>query len=565
MTDGRTPAPSSDASDAWTSRAPSQIVLLLVVYFLGVFVFPARFVLAAFLTSLAAAIVLFGSDRWSSQFDALFGARLPLPGWAVSTAAVSCLLFGALVFTERFTPAGALYAVVTGFSATWLVGLAVGGDARRLVSARRRVPLWLGGPTVLLVAAASYAFAGHLPSVFDAAVFFGLLMVSAIVVVVLPLTFVQRRRFDERDVEPPCPSVSVLVPAYNEEGYVGQCIEAVLESDYPTDALEVVVVDDGSTDGTYEEAAAYRGENVTVLSRTNGGKHGALNFALSCARGDVVVAVDADSVVEPTAISRAVGALQSDDDVGAVAGTVKVGNRDGHLARMQALEYAVGINTLRRAFALFDSVMVVPGCFGAFRREALDDVGGYDPDTVAEDFDLTVRLLQAGWHVRTTEGVVTTEAPFSLGDLYRQRLRWTRGNIQSLVKHRDVFFDPDCGYLHRFAFPWFALSLVFVPLSSAVVTVAIGLAILDGRLLSVLAATLYFVSLFALIAAVAIDISGEDWSLLAYVPVHLVGYRQFLDVVVFSSVLDAVRRTDDGWESVTRLRQTGFGDSAADD
>lgn len=565
MTDGRPPAPSSDASDAWTSRAPAQIVLLLVVYFLGVAIFPARFIFAAFLTSLAAAIVLFGSDRWSSQFDALFGARLPLPGWVVSTAAVSCLLFGALVFTERFTPAGALYAVVTGFSATWLVGLAVGDGARRLVSSRRRFPLWLGGLLALLSAAASYAFAGHLPSVFDVAVFFGLLVVSAVVVVVLPLTLLQQRRFDERDAEPPFPSVSVLVPAYNEEGYVGQCIEAILESEYPTDALEVVVVDDGSTDGTYEEAAAYRGENVTVLSRTNGGKHGALNFALSCARGDVIIAVDADSVVEPTAISRAVGALQSDDDLGAVAGTVKVGNRDGHLARMQALEYVVGINTLRRAFALFDSVMVVPGCFGAFRREALDDVGGYDPDTVAEDFDLTVRLLKAGWNVHTTDGVVTTEAPFSLGDLYRQRLRWTRGNIQALIKHRDVFFDPDCGYLHRFAFPLSALSLVFVPASSLVVSVAIVAALLDGQLLSVLVAALYFVCIVSLVSAVAIDISDEDWSLLAYVPVHLVGYRQFLDVVVFSSVLNAIRQTDGGWESVTRLRQAGFGDSAADD
>lgn len=565
MTDARTGTPPADASTSWTARAPSQILLLLAVYLLGVLIFPARFVFAAFLTSLAAGLVLFGSDRWSSLFDAVFGVSLRLPGWFVSTAAVSCLLVGALVFTERFTPVGALYAVVTGFSATWLVGLAVGGDIGRLVSSRRRVPLWLGGLLAILSAAASYAFAGHFPSVFDAAVFFGLLMVSSVVVVVLPLTLVQQRRRDEQDAEPPFPSVSVLVPAYNEEGYVGQCIEAILDSEYPTDALEVVVVDDGSTDGTYEEAAAYRGENVTVLSRTNGGKHGALNFALSCARGDVVVAVDADSVVEPTAIGRAVGTLQSDDDVGAVAGTVKVGNRDGHLARMQALEYVVGINTLRRAFALFDSVMVVPGCFGAFRREALDEVGGYDPDTVAEDFDLTVRLLKAGWRVRTTDGVVTTEAPFSLGDLYRQRLRWTRGNIQALVKHRDVFFDPDCGYLHRFAFPLSALSLVFVPLSSLVVSVAIVAALLDGQLLSVLTAALYFVCIVSLIAATAVDMSGEEWSLLAYVPVHLVGYRQFLDVVVLSSFLDAVRRTDGGWESVARLRQANFRGSSTDD
>lgn len=411
----------------------------------------------------------------------------------------------------------------------------------------------------LLGLTAGTVFGWRLPSAFESAVFAGFLVVSCIVAVVVPLTFAQVRSRPELDetFDGDAPFVSVLVPAYNESGYVGTCIESILASDYPADRMEVLVVDDGSTDGTYAEAAAYRDrdDRVSVYHRANGGKHAALNFALSCSRGEFVVTVDADSVLDPGALRMAVAKLDADPELGAVAGTVVIDNPEGVVGGVQALEYVLGINTLRRAFSHLGSVMVVPGCLGVFRREALVEVGGYDPDTVTEDFDLTLTLLKAGWRVELSEGVVYTEAPFSFADLLHQRLRWTRGNVQTLRKHRDVLWTPAYGSLHRFTFPLWACSLLFVPLAGVLVTATLIGAALHGTLLSVALATGYFVVVLSLVAATALDVSGGDWRLLAYVPFHVVGYRQFLDFVVFRTLFGFLRGSSERWESVARARQ----------
>ncbi|RYJ14226.1 glycosyltransferase [Halogeometricum borinquense] len=548
----------TDDAFGWSTRAPVQLLLLFFVVLAGVVLFPPVMIFGPLGFAFVFAALVFGAVRWQRWSERLFGTGLPIPGWFVAAILSSLGLFALLAYTERYTTEATPFVFLVAFCLPWVVSLTVGGRLRRLANTRVRLSIWLAIVLSALVLTGGFVFGWSVPTPYEMAVFAGFVVIAFIVVVVFPLTIVQMRGREESDHtldDDDAPLVSVLVPAYNESNYVGDCLDSILASDYPTDRLEVIVIDDGSTDGTYAEASAYRNDRVSVFHRSNGGKHAALNLGLSCSRGDVVVAVDADSILAPSALRTAVEQLQSDPRLGAVAGTVVVNNADGIVGSVQALEYVLGINTVRRAFSYLGTVMVIPGCLGVFRREALSEVGGYDPDTVTEDFDLTVRLLKAGWRVELSEALVYTEAPFSLTDLLNQRLRWTRGNIQTLLKHRDVFSEPAYGFLHRFAFPLSALSILFVPFASIVVTTMILVAILNGAFLGVALVAAYFLFVLLFVAAMALDLSDGDWRLLAYAPLHLVGYRQFLDVVVIRTALMLLRGTNKRWESVTRERQ----------
>ncbi|WP_294393183.1 glycosyltransferase [uncultured Sphingomonas sp.] len=251
------------------------------------------------------------------------------------------------------------------------------------------------------------------------------------------LAWAQSRR---RRPEPPQfePSVSVIIPAYNEERVIAGSIARVLASDYP--GLQVIVADDGSLDQTSAiVAGAFAGDpRVTLLTLQNGGKAAALNRALRDVTGDVVIALDADTQFEPETIRR-LARWFVDPRIGAVAGDARVGNRVNLVTRWQAVEYITAQNLERRALAGFDAMTVVPGAVGAWRRTALASVGGYPEDTLAEDQDLTIALQRAGWRVTyDPRAVAWTEAPESFRALARQRYRWAFGTLQCLWKHRDV-------------------------------------------------------------------------------------------------------------------------------
>lgn len=234
------------------------------------------------------------------------------------------------------------------------------------------------------------------------------------------------------------PSVSVIIPAFNEATVIESSIRRVLASDYP--GIELIVADDGSSDGTSDIVSRTFGDDprVRLLTLVNGGKAKALNHALTLATGDVVIALDADTQFEPLTIRR-LARWFGDPDIGAVAGNAKVGNRVNLVTRWQAVEYVTAQNLERRALARFDAMTVVPGAVGAWRREALDDVGGYPEDTLAEDQDLTIAIQRAGWRVDyDTDAVAWTEAPQSFRALAKQRFRWAFGTLQCLWKHRAV-------------------------------------------------------------------------------------------------------------------------------
>ncbi|MHA6720093.1 glycosyltransferase [Sphingomonas sp. RS6] len=258
--------------------------------------------------------------------------------------------------------------------------------------------------------------------------------------VLAALALYQRRR--ERGEKPVhTPSLTVIIPAYNEERVIAASIRRVLASDYPS--VELIVVDDGSKDRTSEVVTAEFGDDprVALLTLPNGGKAAALNTALRRAKGEIIIALDADTQFEPETIRR-LARWFADPALGAVAGSAQVGNQVNLVTRWQAIEYITAQNLERRALAAFDAITVVPGAVGAWRRAALDAVGGYPEDTLAEDQDLTIAIQRAGWRVSyDPDAVAWTEAPEGFRSLAKQRYRWAFGTLQCLWKHRGLYRD----------------------------------------------------------------------------------------------------------------------------
>src|SRR5581483_4214032 len=267
------------------------------------------------------------------------------------------------------------------------------------------------------------------------------MLVFTVLALARNLTVVVLARQQARRALPPAiffAPVSVIVPAYNEEVGIAAAVRSLAGNDYP--ALEVIVVDDGSTDGTAAVAAAQAAEDprIRLVRQANGGKPAALNAGIAAARHEVIVMVDGDTIFEPHTIRYLVAPL-ADPAVGAVAGNTKVGNRRGLLGRWQHIEYVTGCNLDRRMYDALGCITVVPGAVGAFRREAVAQVGGVSEETLAEDTDLTMAINRAGWGVVfEPRARAWTEVPMTLRQLWRQRYRWAYGTMQAMWTHRDA-------------------------------------------------------------------------------------------------------------------------------
>jgi cellulose synthase/poly-beta-1,6-N-acetylglucosamine synthase-like glycosyltransferase/peptidoglycan/xylan/chitin deacetylase (PgdA/CDA1 family)/spore germination protein YaaH len=263
------------------------------------------------------------------------------------------------------------------------------------------------------------------------------------------------------------PQVAVLIPAFNEAKVIARTIRSVLGSNYPH--LRVIVIDDGSTDTTLEAARAAMPRDLAsgrllVLTKPNGGKAEALNFGLQYVDEEIYVGIDADTVIAPDAISKLIPRM-ADPKVGAVAGNAKVGNRINLWTRWQALEYITSQNFDRRALDLFDVVTVVPGAIGAWRTAAVKAAEGYHVNTVAEDADLTMNLLEQGCKVVYEDRAFAfTEAPANMRGLMRQRFRWSFGILQAVVKHRGAFLRHRA--MSLFALPNMIVFQIILPLFS---------------------------------------------------------------------------------------------------
>jgi cellulose synthase/poly-beta-1,6-N-acetylglucosamine synthase-like glycosyltransferase/peptidoglycan/xylan/chitin deacetylase (PgdA/CDA1 family) len=350
--------------------------------------------------------------------------------------------------------------------------------------------------------------------------------------------------------------VSVIVPAYNEKEGIQSAVKSLASGDYPN--IEVVVVDDGSTDGTAVLVESLRLPNVRVIRVPNGGKASALNTGIALAKHDLIITVDGDTIFERDSIRKLVQPF-GDPTVGAVAGNVKVGNRRTLVATWQHIEYVIGFNLDRRLYEAMRCMPTVPGAIGAFRRRALAEVGGISDETLAEDTDVTMALSRAGWRVVYEERAKAwTEAPATLEQLYRQRYRWSYGTMQAMWKHRKALTDSgDSGRFGRVGLPFLALFGVALPLMAPLVDVMLLYGVFFWELRATVVAWVGMLALQMFTAAVAFRMDGESLRPLKRLPLQQFAYRQLMYLVLIQSVTTALTGGRLRWHKLHRAGLTG--------
>ncbi|HEX8713481.1 MAG TPA: glycosyltransferase [Terracidiphilus sp.] len=404
--------------------------------------------------------------------------------------------------------------------------------------------------------------------------FLGNILMSARFLVIGVLAIIDRFRRPGRQAAPAYnPRVAVLIPAYNEEAVIARTIRSVLNSDYKN--LHVVVIDDGSKDRTAEVAREAFAEEVRlgqvqVLEKRNEGKAVALNYGLTFVKEEIYVGIDADTVIAPDAISRLIPHFQ-DPKIGAMAGNAKVGNRVNLWTRWQALEYITSQNFERRALDLFHIVTVVPGAIGAWRTEPVRELGGYPPETVAEDADLTMHLIEEGYKVDYEDRALAfTEAPIDMKGLMRQRFRWSFGTLQAVWKHRAAFIRNRA--MGLFALPNIIVFQMLLPLVSPFIDILFVAGVLNyfvdryyhpeaASMASLEKLCVYFFA-FLLIdfftSSVAFSLErrhptskGDGW-LLFHVWLQRFAYRQVFSLVLAKTLLRALDGKPFNWDKLER-------------
>lgn len=269
----------------------------------------------------------------------------------------------------------------------------------------------------------------------------------------LLLVFLEEGRLkQEPDWPEKWPSVSLIIPAYNEEDTIGMTIESIDSIEYPVDKYEIIVVNDGSEDDTREIVERYGEEHdITVINQGNQGKGAALNTGLEEAEGELVACVDADSRLNEHSVKNIVADM--DDKKAGIASAMKVYQPRTLLQKLQWVEYMVGI-FLRNVMGLINSIHVTPGPLSIYRREILEDVGGFDENSLVEDQEICFRFQENHWEVgHSRKGEVHTVAPATFRELYNQRYRWYRGSLENILKYRHMMMNPKYGDFGIFAVP----------------------------------------------------------------------------------------------------------------
>ena len=346
--------------------------------------------------------------------------------------------------------------------------------------------------------------------------------------------------------------VSIIVPAYNEAAGIAATVRSLYATRYPGE-LEIIVVDDGSADGTAAIARGLALPGVRVVSQPNAGKPAALNTGIALARHPVVVLVDGDTVFEESTVRRLVAPF-ADPAVGGVSGNTKVGNRRGILGRWQHIEYVIGFNLDRRMFDVLGCMPTVPGAIGAFRRQVVALAGGVSQDTLAEDTDLTMAVCRAGYRVAYVEDAYAwTEAPGSLRQLWRQRYRWCYGTLQAMWKHKRAVAERGAsGRFGRRCLTYLTVFQVALPLVAPVMDVFAVYGLLVLSPLRVAAVWAAFTGVQLATAVYAFRLDNERLRPLWVLPLQQVVYRQMLYLVGIHSVVTALLGVRLRWRTVRR-------------
>jgi cellulose synthase/poly-beta-1,6-N-acetylglucosamine synthase-like glycosyltransferase/peptidoglycan/xylan/chitin deacetylase (PgdA/CDA1 family) len=396
----------------------------------------------------------------------------------------------------------------------------------------------------------------HVAAIVTRIVTIAVLLIGVLTAVRMLLIFVlARQRSASAGAPRELQSVSIVVPAYDEEKDIAKCVASLAASDYP--GFEVLVVDDGSTDATADVVQRLALARVRLVRQLNAGKPAALNRGIAEAQHDLIVSVDADTVFEPGTL-RALVAPFADPRTGAISGQTKVSNRRRLLGRWQHIEYVMGFNLDRRMFAVLSCVPTVPGAIGAFRRRALLDVGGFSADTLAEDTDVALAMCRSGWRVAyQPDARAWTEAPATLSALWRQRYRWAYGTLQNVWKHRRATRLSGQRRVGLVALPYISVFHIALPCLAPLIDLfaIYGLIFLDP--IPVLIYWLGFNVSLGLLALYAFRLDREPLHPLWALPVQQFVYRQLMYLVVFQSVVTAARGVHLRWQRIHRTGELG--------
>ncbi len=366
-------------------------------------------------------------------------------------------------------------------------------------------------------------------------------------------------------------TVSVLVPCFNEERVITRTIDSILDSDYLF--YEIIIIDDGSTDGTVEllKNRYATTKQVTIVTKQNGGKASALNLGIEKSHGIYVMGLDADTTILPNTLSKMMRHFY-DPEVSGVAGNVQVGNDNNFITKNQRLEYILGQNCDKFGMQLLNCITVIPGALGVWKKSVVQEIGGYQCDTLAEDTDLTLRLLKhKGKVVYESHALSITEAPETLRSLYKQRFRWQYGTLQSLYKHRSVFLNVRHGFLGLFALPMLISSYIFIGVLPVVDVFILSLftkiilqlwfpyvplnSLLQNSFFAggiVFSVSFLITYLFQVLLSIYLDPSERKWRLSLMVPLHILVYRHITWFVTVRVLIKALYGDRVGWNHLQR-------------
>jgi poly-beta-1,6 N-acetyl-D-glucosamine synthase len=351
------------------------------------------------------------------------------------------------------------------------------------------------------------------------------------------------------------PMVTLVVPAFNEGLVIQPALRSLLQLDYPN--YEIVVIDDGSTDDTYEKAMVVAKESreirVRVITKRNGGKAEALNTGMSVARGEFILNMDGDSKLTSNTLRACIRHFDN-PRVGAVAGNVKVLNRENIWSNIQALEYVEGLAMARKAQSFMRVVNIIPGPLGMFRKSVLQQVGGYDHDTFAEDCDLTLKILMRGWHIAyEPTAIAWVETPSRLLDLLKQRYRWTRGILQATRKHSHAMWQPRKAGINFYILWYMLFEGILWPFSTVlgnIFFVYVGLQYGLATLLFYWWLQLTVLDVVA--AAYCVIIEEEEPSLVIYAIMFRLFYINIIDIAKVFATIEEWRGNTMTWGKLER-------------
>nr|WP_254178475.1 polysaccharide deacetylase family protein [Cytobacillus oceanisediminis] len=405
-------------------------------------------------------------------------------------------------------------------------------------------------------------------SVYDMAVFkvikswntgLSFLFYSAILLGVLRILFLvflswkQIKRYKETQIDPGfTPYVSVVIAAYNEEKVICKTVDSILSSEYPD--FEILIIDDGSTDLTARAVEETFADNprVRLVKKTNGGKSSAVNLGFKEAKGEIVIALDADTLIAENAVSLLVSHFK-DDQVAAVSGNVKVGNKGNLLTNWQHIEYVTGFNLERRAFAALNCITVVPGAIGAWKKSAVEEAGYFREDTLAEDTDITLALLRNGKKIEFEEKAYAyTEVPEDIKSLAKQRYRWVYGTLQCLWKHRAALFNKKHHSLGYVALPNMWLFQYVYQTISPIADILFIFALFSPKPEKAAVGFVLFYLMDFFASLYAFRLEKESPKPLISLFLQRILYKQLMTYVVVKSIFSAIKGVTVGWNKLKR-------------